>query len=165
MPSNLEKKEIELNNSNSPETKLDAGSDGTVSNLSENISDAIDFETIESLTMGHISETTSSSKDTKDGTISSGSAITNSSSKTSASPLPPPRIMKREVELKIREEISFLSKKALKLSKVSHKNGNFYELSIVMRKLRKLKNLLSNMVNFSVDQVKNLWFRFVKEKK
>ncbi len=162
MPSNLEKNEIILNGGG--EKPLET-TDTEVSGLSESISDAIDFESIETLAMGNVSENTSSSKENKNIGLKSGSGGLGVSGQNTSIKLPSPRMMRRDVELKIREEISDLSKKALKLAKNSHKKGNFFELTIVMRKLRKLKFLLNNMVKFSVEQVRNLWFRFVKERK
>jgi hypothetical protein len=164
MPSNLENKDLDLNNGEHKEG-IENTPDSEVKGLSESISDAIDLENIETLTMGNVSENSSSGKDKKDTSLSSTNNGSLALGSYTSIKLPSPKMMRKDVELKIRDEISELSKKALKLAKSSHKNGNFFELTIVMRKLRKLKFLLNNLVKFSVDQVKNLWFRFVKERK
>ncbi len=152
MPSSLEKKEFNSKLSLNP---LNADNN-ELSKLSESISDAVDNETIEALTMKDVSEISSSGKENK----SSSSLSGNTSTKIIR--LPSPNKMRVDVKRKIQKEILVLTKKAKYLEKNVHKKGNSYKFSILMRKLRKLKHLLNNIVSFSADQVRNLWFRFVK---
>jgi hypothetical protein len=136
-----------------------------VVNVAESIGEAIDLESLDVLAMGNVSENVKKVSEQGASTGSSSAKNVKNSISSTKSRIPSPKVMKRDVENKIKEEIDLLSKRANTLIKKAHKPGNQFELVVIMRKLRKLRQLLNNIFKFSGEQIKNLWFRFVKDRK
>lgn len=162
MTANLENKELVLSPQDTQKSIEKQNQE--VSGVTESISDAIDMGSIESLAMGNVSEKSNAHNEKSKFNSLAGGNSASSAGVSDFSQLPSPSKMRTAVRRQIEEEIQVLTKKAYVLAKSSHKNGNYFELTVVMRKLRKLKLLLDNLVKYSVDQVRNLWFRFIKGK-
>lgn len=79
-------------------------------------------------------------------------------------PLPPVNKMKSQVRHQLKKEIKGLNKK---IKHVMKKSGEFeaHQLNNLMAKLRKLKEILSSLAYATTEMIKELWVKYVKEKR
>ncbi|MBU1992890.1 MAG: hypothetical protein ABH856_00745 [Patescibacteria group bacterium] len=68
--------------------------------------------------------------------------------------------MRKEVDRAISKEVGQLEKQR---NRILHNpaNRNFYQLNIIVQKLRELKHILANLAQATYEMLKNLWLRFV----
>lgn len=114
---------------------------------------------------GEVSEVMKEQSEQKGGGLSGGGSKRMTPAQIKAQLLqkaPPREIMAREVKHEIEREIKYLHKRA---GKILRGTGavNAFELNNVVRKIRELRTLLLEMARMTIDALKNLWVRFVKE--
>lgn len=74
--------------------------------------------------------------------------------------LPDQKVMMVQVSKEIHKEIKYLHKKAMKMLRTPGE-VNYFEMSNLMKKLRELKGILSDLFRASFETLKTLWLRFV----
>jgi hypothetical protein len=110
---------------------------------------------------GNIVETSGDGKDLK-GDAAGTTAATYDPATIKANLLkniPVPEVMRAQIKKEIEEEIKYLHNKAMKMMKSP--NVNYFEMSNVMKKIRELKTILLNLAKASMENLKNLWLKFV----
>jgi len=112
-----------------------------------------------------VSEILSHGKENKNG----GGVSSNSASKKEIEALraqllknlPSEKVMRKQVENEIRDEIKYLRKRAMGLIRPNSGNMSYFEMANLLKKIRELKGLLYSLVKVSVERLKTLWLRFV----
>ncbi|MBI4235552.1 hypothetical protein HY604_04605 [Candidatus Peregrinibacteria bacterium] len=74
--------------------------------------------------------------------------------------LPDQKVMMLQVSKEIHKEIKYLHKKAMKMMRTPG-DVNYFEMSNLMKKLREMKGILSELFKASFETLKTLWLRFV----
>lgn len=74
--------------------------------------------------------------------------------------IPDQKVMMMQVSKEIHKEIKYLHKKAMKMMRTPGEM-NYFEMSNLMKKLRDLKGILSELFKASFETLKTLWLRFV----
>lgn len=68
--------------------------------------------------------------------------------------------MRKQIEREIHKEIKYLHKKAMRMAR-SPGSISFFEMNNILMKVRELKDIMSKIVKYPVEALKNLWLRFV----
>lgn len=74
--------------------------------------------------------------------------------------LPSEKIIKKQIKREITKEIDYLHKKAMKMLR-SPNEMNYFEMNNILKKIRELNGILSELIKASIDALKTLWLRFV----
>ncbi|MBU1445927.1 hypothetical protein KKD70_01545 [Patescibacteria group bacterium] len=115
----------------------------------------------EEMTSGEISEKNRAQKDNYGNGSKNGQKVVQSNYELN---LPRIKNMKKEVRKELEKEIDFLKKK---IDFVMKKNGTIdaHNLNNLMRRLRQLREILSSLAHGAADMVKDLWIKYVRERR
>jgi hypothetical protein len=111
---------------------------------------------------GEVIETEKKKKEGYTGGAAPVTSVT--AAKAHLKPLPPVHKMVAQVEHELKSEIKDLKKKV----KSVMKQGGVFEasqLNILIAKLRRLKEVFASLAFATADMIKELWVKYVKEKK
>lgn len=75
--------------------------------------------------------------------------------------LPSEKVMRRQVENEIRNEIKYLRRRAMGLITPRYGSMSYFEMANLLKKIRELKGLLYSLIKVSLERLKTLWLRFV----
>jgi hypothetical protein len=75
--------------------------------------------------------------------------------------LPSEKVMRRQVEGEIKNEIKYLRRRAMGLIRPPYGSMSYFEMANLLKKIRELKGLLYSLVKISMERLKTLWLRFV----
>ena len=70
--------------------------------------------------------------------------------------------MKKQVEKQLKKEVRVVKSKISKVMR--QKNFKPYELNELIKKLRQLKDLLEGLASATVESVRKLWIKYVKNR-
>lgn len=126
----------------------------------------VNMETVE--TIGRVSETLRSTQEQDKGSQGSSKAATGQGAvfdpltikEKLLKNLPSEKKMIGQIEDEIKDEISYLRKKALKMI-ASPSDISYFEMSNLVKKIRELKGVLASLLKASIDTLKSLWLRYV----
>lgn len=109
-----------------------------------------------------ISETISEGKKKAPaGGFKGGTGTTQAGSGDYSFTIPKVEIMRIQISTKIHKEIVELEKEARKLIK-SNSKFTPYKLNIVVKRIRSLKEILSELASATAETLKTLWLQFIK---
>lgn len=132
--------------------------------LAQGVTDVVEgLDDAEGMSTGEVSE-----KSSEDKSISSGSSGDASSGATSTSQSkkrneePPFEVMVIQLRTQLKKEIAVLQREAKKLQKRS--TFSPYHLTQIMQKIRRLREILADLVFAASERIKMLWIEYVKGK-
>lgn len=112
---------------------------------------------------GEVSE---KEKKAKEGYAGGAAAVTAAQiTGTAAIPFPSTKVMRAQVVQELKKEIKNLQKKVKRV--MNQPPGKFepHNINTLMARLRRLSETLSNLVHATGDFVKDLWIKYVRDKK
>ncbi len=125
---------------------------------------AIDALGEEGLEMGNVAENASENREKKSDGASQKKKTTKADPVAIRAKLlekaPKPQQMARQIEKEIKSEINRLHGRILKMV-ILPGPIDYHEMNNMVRKIRKLREILRSLLRLSLESLKNLWLRFV----
>lgn len=118
----------------------------------------------ENLEMGNIAENASEGRERKSDNASQAKKTQQTDPAAIRAQLlakaPKPQLMAREVEKQLKKEINHLHGRILKMV-ILPGPVDYNEMNNIVKKIRKLREILKSLLKLSLDSLKTLWLRFV----
>ena len=81
---------------------------------------------------------------------------------TKKKPFPTRKIMKKQVQKQLKKEAKIVKNKISKVMRQKHFKP--YELNVLIKRLRLIKDLLEGLASATVESVRKLWIKYVKNR-